>query len=50
MTEELIRAWCAWDRATRGRADELVAAWQAEAAYDVTARRMLENFVGVARL
>ncbi len=30
MTEEIIRAWCAWDRATRGRADELVAAWQAE--------------------
>jgi GMP synthase-like glutamine amidotransferase len=50
MTEEIIRAWCVRDRATRGRADELVAAWQAEATYDPTARRLLENFVQAARL
>jgi len=49
MTEEIIRAWCAWDRATSERADELVAAWQAEAAYDATARRILENFVQASR-
>jgi GMP synthase-like glutamine amidotransferase len=49
MTEEIIRAWCAWDRATRGRADELVAAWQAEESYGLTAGRLLENFVGVTR-
>jgi GMP synthase-like glutamine amidotransferase len=50
MTEEIIRAWCAWDRATKGRADELVAAWQAEESYGLTASRLLENFVEVARL
>jgi GMP synthase-like glutamine amidotransferase len=49
MTEEIIRAWCAWDRATRARADDLVAAWQAEESYDATARRLMENFVGVAQ-
>jgi GMP synthase (glutamine-hydrolysing) len=49
MTEEIIRVWCAWDPATRERADELVAAWQAEASYDATARRLMENFVGAAR-
>ncbi|GFE62523.1 type 1 glutamine amidotransferase [Geobacter sp. AOG2] len=46
VTEEIIRAWCAWDPATRGRADELVAAWEAEGGYDLIARRLLENFVG----
>ncbi|KAB0665089.1 type 1 glutamine amidotransferase [Oryzomonas japonica] len=48
VTEEIIRAWCAWDPATRGRADELVAGWRSEANYDATARRLLENFVGAA--
>jgi GMP synthase-like glutamine amidotransferase len=50
MTEEIIRAWCDWDRVTRGRADELVAAWQAEESYGPTASRLLENFVEVARM
>ena len=50
MTEEIIRAWCAWDPATKGRADELVAAWQEDESYDATARRLLENFVQAARL
>jgi len=49
VTEEIIRAWCAWDPATRGRGDELVAAWRAEENYDATARRLLENFVAAAR-
>lgn len=48
MTEELIRAWCAGDPDTRGPADELAAAWQAEPAYETTARRLLENFVQMA--
>ncbi|KAA0892082.1 type 1 glutamine amidotransferase [Oryzomonas rubra] len=48
VTEEIIRAWCAWDPATRGRADELVAAWRAETSYGATARCLLENFVGAA--
>jgi GMP synthase-like glutamine amidotransferase len=48
VTEEIIRTWCAWDPATRERADELAAAWRAEATYDATARRLLENFVGAA--
>ncbi|MDR3579922.1 MAG: type 1 glutamine amidotransferase [Oryzomonas sp.] len=50
MTEEIIRTWCAWGRATSGRADELVAAWQAEESYGPTARRLLENFVLVSRV
>jgi len=49
VTEGIIRAWCAWDPATRGRADELVAAWEAEGGYGATARRLLENFVAAAR-
>jgi GMP synthase-like glutamine amidotransferase len=48
VTEEIIRAWCALDPATHGRADELVAAWEAESSYGATARRLLENFVGAA--
>jgi GMP synthase-like glutamine amidotransferase len=49
VTEEIIRAWCAADPATKERANEMVAAWQAEENYDATARRLLENFVEVAR-
>jgi GMP synthase-like glutamine amidotransferase len=51
VTEQIIRNWCAWDRAPYARVDELLADFRAmEVPYQAAARRMLTNFLGTAGL
>ena len=51
VTEEIIACWCAWDKATASRKDELLAQFTAVTAdYSSVARRLLENFLGFARV
>jgi len=51
VTEQIIRDWCAWDRATAGRVDELLADFRAMGAdYRATAETLLANFLEVAGL
>lgn len=46
VTEDIIRDWCAWDRSTMERTEELVAAFlENEENYRATARRLLQNFL-----
>ena len=46
MTELLVRDWCAWDKATAARTDEIVAAFKTEdGSYQATARQLLGNFL-----
>ena len=46
VTEQIIRAWAAWDPATACRTDELVADFQAaQSSYRHTAKLMLDNFL-----
>jgi len=46
VTESIIRDWCAWDTETAAKADELIAAFTAEAAnFRATSRLLLENFI-----
>jgi GMP synthase-like glutamine amidotransferase len=51
VTERIIRDWCAWDRATSARVDELLSDFRTiEAPYRVAAKSMLTNFLGTAGL
>lgn len=51
VTEQIIRAWAAWDPDTACRTDELVSAFQAQqSSYQHTAKRMLQNFLQTAGL
>ena len=51
VTEQIIRDWSAWDRATIARVDQLLADFRAvEVVYHSTAQRMLANFLGSAGL
>ncbi|MDD2270645.1 MAG: type 1 glutamine amidotransferase [Desulfuromonadaceae bacterium] len=46
VTEKIIRAWCAWDRATAERTGEFVADfYREEEKYRSTAQRFLHNFL-----
>ncbi|HIJ94267.1 MAG TPA: type 1 glutamine amidotransferase [Desulfuromonadales bacterium] len=46
VTEAIIRNWCAWDRSTRGRVEELAAAFsRAEEEYRATTRQIIDNFM-----
>lgn len=49
VTEDIIRAWCAWDPATSGRVDLLLADFRAiETSYTATAQGLLTNFLRIA--
>jgi GMP synthase-like glutamine amidotransferase len=51
VTEQIIRDWCALDRATSDRVDELRADFRTmEVPYRIAAQRLLKNFLGAARL
>ena len=51
VTEEIIRAWCAWDPETSSRVDQLVADFHAmETSYCSTAQKILLNFLGTSGL
>jgi GMP synthase-like glutamine amidotransferase len=51
VTEAIIRDWCAWGRSTRGRVEELVAAFsRAEDVYRTTTRQIIDNFILCAGL
>jgi GMP synthase-like glutamine amidotransferase len=51
VTEEIIRAWCAWDPETSSRVDQLVADFHAmETSYRSTAQKILLNFLGTSGL
>ena len=51
VTEQIIRAWAAWDPVTACRTDKLVSAFQAaQSGYQQTAKRMLQNFLQAAEL
>lgn len=51
VTEAIIRDWCAWERSTSAKTEELIQAFSREAAaYGITARRLLHNFLQVAEL
>jgi len=46
VTEEIIRDWCAWDRSTSTRTEELVSAFKVEEAnYRATSRQLMKNFL-----
>lgn len=48
VTAEIIRGWCAWDRSTQEKMEELSAAFSAEEErYRITARQLLDNFISV---
>lgn len=51
VTGEIIRSWAAWDKATSGRVEELVAEFQKEAErYAATVRQLMRNFLSAAEL
>jgi GMP synthase (glutamine-hydrolysing) len=51
VTEQIIRDWCAWDRATSARVDALLADFHTmEVPYQDAARKMLTNFLESAGL
>ena len=51
VTEQIIRDWCALDRATSDRVDELRADFRTmEVPYRIAAQRLLKNFLGAAGL
>jgi len=51
VTETIIRDWCAWDRSTQARAEELVAAFMDGAErYQATARQLVNNFLMISGL
>jgi GMP synthase-like glutamine amidotransferase len=51
VTEQIIRDWCAWDRATSARVDELLSDFRTiEAPYRVITKNMLTNFLETAGL
>jgi GMP synthase-like glutamine amidotransferase len=51
VTGDIIRCWAAWDTATSGRVEALVAEFQAEAEnYAATVRQLMRNFLSAAKL
>jgi GMP synthase-like glutamine amidotransferase len=49
VTEPIIRDWCAWDRTTQDKSEDMITAFAKEAdIYSATARRLLQNFLQVA--
>jgi GMP synthase (glutamine-hydrolysing) len=49
VTGNIIRDWCAWDRATADKADDYIAAFSGAAdTYCTTARQLLCNFIQTA--
>lgn len=51
VTESIIRNWCAWDRSTAARTEELVAAFSSGSdAYISLSRQLLRNFLCIAGL
>jgi GMP synthase-like glutamine amidotransferase len=50
-TCEIIRAWCAWDKDTAARSDQLCTEFNSHSlTYQTSARQMLENFLRIAGL
>lgn len=48
VTEQIIRGWCAWDRTTASRTEELVALFASRSVgYDATARQLVHNFTRI---
>jgi GMP synthase-like glutamine amidotransferase len=46
VTEPIIRDWCAWDRSTSAKADELLAHFSRESEYyRTTSRQLVVNFI-----
>jgi GMP synthase (glutamine-hydrolysing) len=51
VTEQIIRDWCAWDRNTSARVEELLSDFRAmDVAYRTVAERLLSNFLAAAGL
>jgi len=51
VTEQIIRDWCAWDRSTAGRTEELIIAYHVmENEYKAVSRQLLVNFLTCAGL
>jgi GMP synthase (glutamine-hydrolysing) len=51
VTEQILRAWCAWDPLTSGRVEELVSVFHSlEIEYKAASRQLLLNFLLCARL
>ena len=51
VTEKIIADWCAWDRATASRKEELLADFrQISSLYAATARRLMGNFLRFAKV
>jgi len=51
VTEEIIRCWCAWDRSTSARVEELVAGFKAGAtSYDTTVSQLMRNYLATVKL
>ena len=49
VTEQIIRDWCAWDKTTALRADDLVDEFVSkQQGYQAVSRRILENFLAAA--
>ena len=49
VTEPIIRDWCAWDRSTQEKSDELVAQFKEDSVdYQFMSLQLLENFLDVA--
>jgi GMP synthase-like glutamine amidotransferase len=48
VTESIIRDWCAWDRSTQKKTEELIAIFMVEAeSYRKTAERLMNNLQGI---
>lgn len=51
VTEEIIRCWCAWDKSTSARVEELVAGFKARTdSYYATVSQLMRNFLLFAKL
>jgi GMP synthase-like glutamine amidotransferase len=49
VTEAIIRDWCAWERSTAGRTEELVSAYRLQVnGYRAVSRQLLVNFLSCA--
>lgn len=49
VTETIIRDWCAWDRSTMERVEELVAAFSSDAEnYRAISAQLMRNFIAIS--
>jgi len=49
VTESIIRGWCAWDRSTQEKSEELITAFCKQSdTYSATSRQLLQNFLRMA--